>query len=181
MKQILEDVLVPNMSVVFCGTAVGARSALRRAYYAGPGNQFWKTLFDIGLTPTRFEPEQYKKTAALGIGFTDLAKAISGNDNILSRSHFGRDKLRRKILKFRPGVVAFTSKRAAQEFLGKPVQYGLLQESIETSLLFVLPSPSGAARRWWKVRIWHDLATLIRDRAPNKPLNPIARKKRAPG
>jgi len=137
--------LTSEISLLFCGTAVGATSARRGAYYAGPGNAFWKTLFDIGLTPRQFEPEQYKSAVTLGIGFTDLAKTLSGNDSILSQSHFGRDELRRKILKFQPRVVAFTSKRAASEFLGKPVQYGLLQECIGASLLFVLPSPSSAA------------------------------------
>ena len=41
---ILPDVLGPNLKVVFCGTAAGAVSAKRRAYYAGPGNKFWQTI-----------------------------------------------------------------------------------------------------------------------------------------
>jgi G:T/U mismatch-specific DNA glycosylase len=162
MKAVLPDSLKPGMSVVFCGTAVGARSALRRAYYAGITNAFWKTLHEVGLTPRRFEPGEYRAAAALGIGFTDLAKHVSGNDSILRRTHFGADVLRRKILKFKPVVIAFTSKRAAEEFLRRPVEYGLLQEAIGSSLLFVLPSPSGLARRWWKIKPWHELAKLVR-------------------
>lgn len=161
MKEVLEDVLSPGMSVVFCGTAVGAVSAQRGAYYAGPGNRFWETLFRIGLTPTQLRPEQYKSAAALGIGFTDVVKSISGNDNILRRVHFGTDTLRRKIEIFQPQFFAFTSKRAAKEFLGRSVQYGQLQEQVGWSRLYVLPSPSGAARRWWRIEFWHDLATLV--------------------
>jgi TDG/mug DNA glycosylase family protein len=161
MKEILKDRLKPRMSVVFCGTAVSNRSALRRAYYAGIGNAFWKTLHEIGLTPRQLEPEQYKNAAAFGVGFTDLSKNISGNDVVLRQEHFGRVALRRKILKFKPQVVAFTSKRAAKEFLERPVGYGLVEEVVGSSLLFVLPSPSGAARRWWQVSIWHDLAKLL--------------------
>src|SRR5262245_51510581 len=130
MKEILRDSLRPGMSVVFCGTAVGNRSAIVGAYYAGIGNAFWKTLHEIGLTPSRFEPEQYEVAAALGIGFTDLAKTISGNDVILRPEHFDRDALRRKVLQFAPAVVAFTSKRAGEEFIGKRVDYGLLHDKI---------------------------------------------------
>jgi TDG/mug DNA glycosylase family protein len=149
------------MSVVFCGTAVGRRSALRRAYYAGIGNVFWRALHEVGITRRRFEPEEYGRTAALGIGFTDLAKHISGNDTVLKGEHFGRRELRRKILKFKPHIVAFTSKRAAEEFLGRQVDYGELDELIGSSRLFVLTSPSGAGRRWWNIEVWRDLARLV--------------------
>lgn len=164
MKEILPDSIKPLMRVVFCGTAVGDRSALRRAYYAGAGNAFWGTLHEIGLTPRQFDPEQYRSVAAIGIGFTDLAKSVSGNDVVLRQEHFCRDSLRRKILKFKPAIVAFTSKRAAKEFVGRPVEYGLLEEVIGSSSLFVLPSPSGAARRWWQVQQWHELAALVHGR-----------------
>ena len=42
---VLPDVLEPGLTVVFCGTAVGATSAQVRAYYAGRGNRFWEVLF----------------------------------------------------------------------------------------------------------------------------------------
>jgi TDG/mug DNA glycosylase family protein len=38
---VLPDVLKPGLKVVFCGTAVGNKSARASAYYAGRGNQFW--------------------------------------------------------------------------------------------------------------------------------------------
>ncbi|MCX6741231.1 MAG: mismatch-specific DNA-glycosylase, partial [Candidatus Parcubacteria bacterium] len=37
---ILPDVLEKGLRIVFCGTAVGDRSAKRRCYYAGRGNKF---------------------------------------------------------------------------------------------------------------------------------------------
>lgn len=52
---ILPDLLAPGLDIVFCGTAVGAESARRRAY-AGPGNAFWPTLAQVGLTPRRLAP-----------------------------------------------------------------------------------------------------------------------------
>jgi TDG/mug DNA glycosylase family protein len=157
---VLEDVLAPNLRIVFCGTAVGAASALRRAYYAGPGNAFWPTLFQVGLIPIRLEPERYKCITEYGLGLTDLAKTLSGSDRVLSRQHFDGDGLRAKMRHYRPRVLAFTSKRAAEEFVGRPVEYGRLEDMIGSTQLFVLPSPSGAARRYWSQRPWRDLAKL---------------------
>ena len=55
---VLPDVLAPDLRVVFVGTAAGARSAAVGHYYAGPGNRFWHTLHEIGLTPRR-SPEMH--------------------------------------------------------------------------------------------------------------------------
>ena len=157
---VLPDLLVPDLHIVFCGTAVGAVSARRRAYYAGPGNAFWPTLHLVGLTPRQFKPEEYARLLDLGIGLTDLAKEVSGNDNVLFRTHFNADRLKAVIQQFRPRIVAFTGKRAAQEFLGHPVEYGRLAEMHGKTTMFVLTSPSGAACRYWSAEPWHELARL---------------------
>ena len=64
---ILPDLLAPNLDIIFCGTAVGAESARRRAYYAGPGNAFWPTLLRVGLTDRRLPPEDYTPLAQFGV------------------------------------------------------------------------------------------------------------------
>lgn len=155
---VLPDVLVPGLAIVFCGTAAGTASALRHAYYAGPGNAFWKTLADVGLTPYRVEPADFRGISRFGLGLTDLAKTTFGADRVLSSEDFGRAELRAKVLRYRPGMLAFTSKRAAEEFLGHPVRYGLAAAKIGGTMLSVLPSPSGAARRYWDVGPWRELA-----------------------
>ena len=157
---ILPDLLAPGLDIVFCGTAVGAASARRRAYYAGPGNAFWPTLHRVGLTPRQLRPEEYAQLLGWGIGLTDLAKEISGNDDILSRHHFDCARLRRVLDQYRPRILAFTGKRAAQQFLGRSVDYGAQVEQVGESRLFVLPSPSGAACRYWSIVPWQALAQL---------------------
>ena len=157
---VLPDVLTADLDIVFCGTAAGNVSARRGAYYAGPGNVFWSTLFEVGLTPRLLRPEEYRQVVSFGLGFTDLAKSVAGVDSQLSKDHFDRQRLREVILGYEPKIVAFTSKRAAREFLGWPVDYGLQPEHVGASVLFVLPSPSGAARRWWNVKHWQELARL---------------------
>jgi len=157
---VLRDVLVPGLRVVFCGTAAGAASARRQAYYAGPGNAFWPTLFVAGFTPRPLLPEEYAAVTAYGLGLTDLAKEVSGQDSALSAADFDRDALATKVQRYGPGVLAFTSKRAAEEFLRRSVDYGLQPDSIGATRLFVLPSPSGAARRYWSLQPWQALARL---------------------
>ena len=57
----LPDVLRPDLDVVFVGTAAGRRSAAVGAYYAHPGNRFWKTLHSTGLTPRLFAPDEFRE------------------------------------------------------------------------------------------------------------------------
>lgn len=163
---ILPDLLAPGLDIVFCGSAVGAVSARRRAYYAGPGNAFWPTLHRVGLTPRQFRPEEYEQLLGLGIGLTDLAKEISGNDDILSHGDFDSARLKAVIARYRPRILAFTGKRAAQQFVGRAVDYGRLAEREGPTQLFVLPSPSGAACRYWSSEPWRELARLRDEPTP---------------
>lgn len=157
---VLPDVLTHDLDIVFCGTAASAASARRKAYYAGPGNAFWRTLHKLGFTPHLFEPEEYKQLKLLGLGLTDLVKTTSGNDRSLSKAHFDAARLKTQIRKYRPRIVAFTSKRAACAYLGRNTDYGLVPEIEGPTELFVLPSPSGAARKYWSEKPWRELSRL---------------------
>lgn len=164
MGEALPDVLGAGMRVVFCGTAAGARSARVGAYYAGPGNKFWKVLHEVGLLPTVLAPEDFARVAAYGVGLTDLAKAASGGDADLSAGDFDVAGLRAKVERARPGVLCFNGKAAAKAFLGVPsIGYGPAASPFEHTRLFVAPSTSGAANGYWDVSHWHDLARLCRD------------------
>lgn len=103
----LPDLLEPNLKVVFCGTAAGDRSALAKAYYAGPGNSFWSTLAQIRLTPRRLDPQEFRILLRYGIGLTDLAKGFHGSDRRAHSSHFDVESFRLKMEKFKPKTVAF--------------------------------------------------------------------------
>lgn len=172
---VLPDVLLPNLAIVFCGSAAGAVSARRQAYYAGPGNAFWPTLFEVGLTPRLLMPGEYACVTEFGLGLTDLAKTVSGSDRTLSARDFDPEGLRAKIVAFRPRLLAFTSKRSASEFLGHGVDYGLARENVGETSLFILPSPSGAARRYWNREVWHELARLRFDLWPEAARLPPCR------
>lgn len=164
-EYLIPDSLAPGLRVVFCGTALGHASARRKAYYAHPGNGFWRALYRHGLTDRLLEPEAYPLALKYGIGLTDLCKTQSGNDHELPEGCFDADALREKIMTYQPDWLAFTSKNAASGFLGRPVgciPYGVLPETIGGTRIFVLSSPSGQARRWWQEDVWEALAAHVR-------------------
>ena len=160
MSEILKDVLEPGLEVVFCGTAVGPKSAKKGAYYAGPGNRFWSILADSGLTPTCMDPSEYASLPQHGIGLTDLVKTKAALDADLA-DEWDVDGFRGKMVRYAPTFIAFNGKRAAQEYYGKKVSYGEQTESIGQSTVFVLPSTSGAARKFWNVAPWKALARQV--------------------
>lgn len=158
------DVMAPGLRLVFCGMALGRRSAERRAYYAHPGNRFWPTLHAVGITPTRFAPADYPRLVDLGIGLTDVSKSHFGNDDELPPEALDPGGVRAKVLRYRPERLAFTSKAAAAQVLGRPtgrIAYAEQVERIGDTALFVLPSPSGAASRYWDIAVWQRLADTL--------------------
>lgn len=165
-EAILPDVLDTGLAVVFCGTAAGTRSARDGAYYAHPGNMFWRTLFAVGLTPRLLAPAEFPLVHGFGIGLTDLSKHHFGNDDELPGDAFDAGSLRAKMAHFQPRMLAFTSKHAGRAALGPKAGYGLQQTSWGATRLFVLPSPSGQARRSWNPAIWQDLARIVSIHSP---------------
>jgi double-stranded uracil-DNA glycosylase len=165
VSDVLPDVLAPGLALVVCGSGAGRRSAALGQYYAGPGNGFWRTLCEVGLTPRTLAPAEFGSLPQFGIGLTDLVKRHSGADAALSFGRADRDRLRAKIVRFGPRVLCFNGKRSAQEFLGRAVSYGPQHEEIGATSLFVAPSTSAAAKASWDLSIWRVLAALVRDSA----------------
>ena len=163
LPDVLPDVLpaMPGsgLAVVFCGSAAGAASARARAYYAGPGNRFWATLHRVGLTARLLAPVEFRAVLRYGIGLTDLCKTESGSDAGLSGRADDAAALAAKIARHRPAVLAFNGKRAAGVFLGTGgLAYGGQAQRIGETAIHVLPSTSGAARRWWDETYWRRVA-----------------------
>jgi len=166
MNEKLPDLLAECLDVVFVGTAAGHRSAAEGAYYAHPGNRFWRTLHEVGLTPRLYAPQEFPKLIELKIGFTDMSKVGSGMDHEIAPEHFDATLFETKMRRFRPRAIAFTSKKAASVFLGVPTGKIALGRQAKTLAdfpeIFVLCSPSGAATRYWDIRPWRELADWLR-------------------
>ncbi len=163
LPDVLPDVLGSGLSIVFCGSAAGAASARAGAYYAGPGNRFWPTLYRVGLTPRILAPAEFRTVRGYGIGLTDLCKTEAGSDVSLSGQADDTAALAAKIARYRPAVLAFNGKRAARVFLDNAtIDYGEQLRRIGETAIHVLPSTSGAARRWWDEAFWRRVAEAAR-------------------
>lgn len=158
MTGVLPDLLRPGLRVVFCGTAAGTASAKAKAYYAGPGNAFWRTLHATGLTSVQLKPAEFERLSEFGIGLTDICKVLHGSDAEVGTVEFDVDGLRARIAAAEPNFLAFNGKNAARATLERPVDFGLQEEQIGGAAVWVLPSTSGAARRYWDIEPWRELA-----------------------
>lgn len=167
---IVPDILAPGLDLVFCGTAPSRASREARAYYAHPGNIFWRTVFEVGLTPRRMAPAEGSEILRYGLGLTDLNKTEWGADSELSAAGFDIAGFVTRMRATRPGAIAFTSKQAASRYFAgcgagtgrRPVAYGRQADTLDGIALFVLPSPSGRARMFFDIEPWRELAVSIR-------------------
>ncbi|MET4172043.1 TDG/mug DNA glycosylase family protein [Bradyrhizobium sp. LA6.1] len=161
----LPDQLLPNLRLVFVGTAASTRSAAVGHYYAHPGNRFWRAIHEAGITARRYQPGEFAMLLELGIGFTDLSKSGAGMDYQIAADTIDVPGFKAKIVKYQPRTIAFTSKKAASLFYGRPssrIALGRQQRNEKLPDVFVLPSPSGAASGHWTLEPWRELAAWIR-------------------
>jgi TDG/mug DNA glycosylase family protein len=160
----LPDQLRPDLRLVFVGTAASTRSAELGHYYAHPGNRFWRAIHEAGITARRYQPSEFASLIEIGIGFTDLSKSGAGMDHQIEAASIDVPGFGAKVEKYRPRTVAFTSKKAASLFYGRPsaaISLGRQQRDESLPEIFVLPSPSGAASGHWTLEPWRELAEWI--------------------
>jgi TDG/mug DNA glycosylase family protein len=173
----LADLVCPGLRLVICGRAVGDRSAATGTYYAAPSNRFWRVLAAVGLTPRLLRPEEFHLLPRFGIGLTDLVQGQSGPDHRIHDTPADAQRLRARIARARPAVLAFNGKKSAAGFLDRDttkISYGLQGERLGETRLFVAPSTSGRASAHWDPRPWRELAALTAS-ASRDPTDAITR------
>ena len=100
-----------------------------------------------------------------GIGLTDLNKEQSGRDDDLTSDAYDVGGLVEKVREYQPRVLAFTSKRAARVFYDrKKVMWGRQPSPVGNTVVWVLPSTSGAAQPHWRrlKHLWYELGEFLR-------------------
>jgi double-stranded uracil-DNA glycosylase len=160
------DVLAPRLEVVFCGINPGMRSAAARAHFANPRNDFWRLLFDSGLTPRLLAPEEQWTLLELGYGLTNAAYRTTRGSGDLRRPDFAgaAERLAKIANDLRPRFLAFVGKAAYEGAFRERPPLGLQERRLGETRLFVLPSTSSANAavpyeerlRWFK-----ELAGLV--------------------
>jgi len=132
--------------LLFCGINPGVYSTAVGHHFARPGNRFWPTLHAAGLTGRRFRPEEDAALLALGIGLTNLVGRTTATADELTRAEIvgASRSLRRKVLRFRPRVLAVVGLGAYRLAFAKPkAACGLQDEMIGETQIWLLPNPSG--------------------------------------
>ena len=162
----LPDYLRPGLDLVFVGFNPGDRSSRVGHYYAWPGNQFWRFLFESRLVPELLTPEDDHRLPEFGIGLTDVVKRWSKSIGCLRVTDYqqGVPRLISKLRDTKPHVVAFNGKTAYEKVCGHAVRLGLQNETLEGARVFVLPSTSGrngSLNRRAKLAYFRRLARLL--------------------
>jgi double-stranded uracil-DNA glycosylase len=134
--------------VLFVGINPGIRSSLTGHHFAGFSNRFWILLFESGLLPERVTYKDDDRLPEFGYGITNIVpRPTPGIDTIAPAEYVaGRARLRRKIARYRPSIVAMvgvTVFRAMFPERKGAVRLGLQSERIGDTDVFVLPNPSG--------------------------------------
>ncbi|MEC1158003.1 G/U mismatch-specific DNA glycosylase [Cytobacillus horneckiae] len=144
------DYLKPNLDVIFIGFNPSVKSSETGYHYANPNNRFWKILFESGLTPRRFLPEENEKLLELGFGLTNIvSRPTKAADEITMEEYReGREELFKKLKHYQPKVACFVGKGVYQQFSEKKsVSWGFQDLSVlEHTKEFVAPSSSGLVR-----------------------------------
>jgi double-stranded uracil-DNA glycosylase len=157
LPHLVPDLLESGLTLLLVGSAPSTISARAQAYYANPQNKFWRTLHAAGLTPRQFAPHEYPQLLPLGIGLTDLAKRHAGADAALPKHAWDRAEFLEKVEQYSPRLIAFTSKKAASEALGRPtgqLPYGLQPGRLLDTEMWVLPSTSPLGDNHFTLEPW---------------------------
>jgi TDG/mug DNA glycosylase family protein len=165
----IPDHLKPNLDILFVGFNPSIRSSETGYHYANPNNRFWKILFEAGLTPRKYAPEENHELLELGYGLTNIvarptkAAADIGKDEYKE----GDALLKQKIEHYQPKAVCFVGKGVYLQFSGKKsTHWGKQPDSVIPGVIeFVAPSSSGLVRMKQAdiVEIYEGLRHVIRD------------------
>jgi TDG/mug DNA glycosylase family protein len=138
------DYLQDGLDVVFVGVA--EESAKREHHYSDPRDSFWDLVNQSQLVSDMVGVENDHLILDEKCGLTDLVKRRTSSSEVkLQSADVDVWGFTAKIEKYKPKVVAFNGQQAFREVFGKePKGYGLAEDIIGDSYVYVLPSSSGA-------------------------------------
>jgi TDG/mug DNA glycosylase family protein len=140
------DVIAPGLDVLFCGINPGLYSAATGHHFARPGNRFWPALHAAGLTPRRLYPWEERELLRYGLGITNLVRraTVAADELEAGELRAGRDRLERKVRRYRPFIVAVVGIGAYRVAFSRPkATLGEQAERLADARVWVLPNTSG--------------------------------------
>lgn len=145
-QRTLEDVIEPDLRILFVGINPGLWSGALGFHFARPGNRFWKALHLAGLTATLLTPDHQRELLTHGIGVTNLVNRTTAVASELTDEELrtGAQALVDKVAQFKPKKVAFLGLSAYRVAFGMPkASVGRQELSIGGFEVWVMPNPSG--------------------------------------
>jgi TDG/mug DNA glycosylase family protein len=142
----VRDVIAPDLLVLFCGINPGLYTAAVGHHFARPGNRFWPALHRSGFTDRLLSPFDEHELLQIGVGITNVVAHATATAAELTKEDFaaGGRKLRAKVRRFQPKILAVLGVGAYREAFVKPnAVLGEQVERIHDTRVWVLPNPSG--------------------------------------
>ncbi|WP_246256793.1 G/U mismatch-specific DNA glycosylase [Amycolatopsis anabasis] len=159
----IDDVIAPDLRVLFCGINPGLYSGATGYHFARPGNRFWPALHGGGFTPRRLDPSEQGELLRLGLGITNVvARATARADELTAGElRAGGAELARKVGRYRPrwlAVVGITAYRTA--FDRPKATVGPQPERFGDTRVWLLPNPSGLNAHWTATTLAEEFGRL---------------------
>ena len=142
----VRDVIATDLRVLFSGINPGLYTAAVGHHFARPGNRFWPALYAAGFTERVLSPFDERELLKSGYGITNVVMRATASADSLTREEIvaGGEKLRAKVLRYRPRVLAVLGLGAYRTAFNQPkATVGRQEERLGATVLWVLPNPSG--------------------------------------
>ncbi|UII69623.1 G/U mismatch-specific DNA glycosylase [Pseudomonas sp. HN11] len=152
----LPDLLVPGLTVVFCGLNPGLESAFEQKPFFNRSNRFWRTLFLSGFTTVEINPGDHARILQFSCGMTTAVQRATSSAQAVSVEEYrsAAQALEAKILQCSPKYIAFLGKSAYAAITEqRNVAWGLQPNSFGGAQVWVLPNPSGRNRSFTLSRL----------------------------
>ncbi len=140
------DVIAPDLRVLFSGINPGLYTAAVGHHFARPGNRFWPALHASGFTDRLLSPFDERELLKSGYGITNVVSRTTATADLLTKDEIvaGGVKLRRKVLRYRPRVLAVLGVGTYRTAFNHPkASVGRQAEMLGGTIVWVLPNPSG--------------------------------------
>jgi TDG/mug DNA glycosylase family protein len=154
----VRDIIGPRLKVLFVGINPGLYSGAVGHHFARPGNRFWPALHKAGFTARRISPFEERELLKSGYGITNIVNYSTAAADELDVRELadGGKRLTAKIMRYRPRIVAILGIKAFRLAFGQPhAGFGLQEQRIGSSRIWILPNPSG-------LNASHQLPALVR-------------------
>ena len=146
VEKTVRDVIAPDLRVLFCGINPGLYTAAVGHHFARPGNRFWPTLYAAGFTDRLLSPFDERELLKSGYGITNVVTRTTVSADLLTKEEIvaGGERLRAKVLRYRPRVLAVLGLGAYRTAFNTPkAVVGPQEDRLGATVLWVLPNPSG--------------------------------------